>query len=474
MRRGCRGAAGRRGAAQGQQRGFRPQGLAIPPQHMPPLEGDAAFDREVNDYYRLRLNKRFWAKDLAGRYLPPEEKERRRASVYARQMRLDGVMQWSAMRRDDAARQNGYAAERQLCGGARWEDADEWRGDCRSRGWVFEKGDRVLATSGPMRNAVATVLGERDGLLWYCYDTEGVPMPTANVRWEHGWRKLGNCIAHKPAAAEQESAGPDAGGLAGVAPEAPAAAAPEAPTAAAPEAPTAAAPEAPTAAAPEAPTEAPPPAPAAAAEAPATDPETPTETAPEAPAAAAPEAPPEAAPEAPAEGAPAGGGSAAAAAADPQQGDPSPAPQSEPPAAAEAAPEAPQSDAEPAATEAPQGSSAAGGAQPAEAATGATEAPQGGPAAEPPGAALEGAEAAPAASEAAPEAPALGGDSGGGPTPSPPAAPDQSGGGPAADAQPANVEQGGAADPSAGPQGSAPAPDGAPAAAPAPPPPARD
>eukprot|EP00756_Hemistasia_phaeocysticola_P051912 Hpha_TRINITY_DN27090_c0_g1::TRINITY_DN27090_c0_g1_i1::g.33301::m.33301 len=181
------------GVCRHQRRHFRPQGIAIPPTEMPPLEGEAEFDREVNDYYRLRLNQRFWSKDLAGRFQGSAEQDERRERVYARQLRLGTVMSHAAVANEEGARARAYEA----IGGKEWEKSEEY--GAVPEEWSFSKGDRVYAHNGPMRHGVATVLGMKDGLLWYQYDSEGVPMPTARRALDsHGWVRLGHNLTEAP------------------------------------------------------------------------------------------------------------------------------------------------------------------------------------------------------------------------------------------------------------------------------------
>eukprot|EP01061_Rhynchopus_euleeides_P026718 TRINITY_DN43528_c0_g1_i1.p1 TRINITY_DN43528_c0_g1~~TRINITY_DN43528_c0_g1_i1.p1 ORF type:complete len:439 (+),score=128.51 TRINITY_DN43528_c0_g1_i1:75-1319(+) len=166
-------------ACHGQRRGFRPQGIAIPEEHMPPLEGTPQFDTEVNDYYNLRLQQSFWKKDLHSKFLSQEEKEELRRRVAERQARFSRIRRVMVENNEEDAAGKAVKLLTKQYSEQPPEDAP------------FKQGDRILPLSGPMKDCPATVLGYRDGLVWYQYDHYTHPLPVHPAATRH-WAQIGS------------------------------------------------------------------------------------------------------------------------------------------------------------------------------------------------------------------------------------------------------------------------------------------
>ena len=143
------------------------------------MEGTPQFDQEVNDYYQLRLAESFWKKELHGKFLSGEEREALRARVAERQKRYGTI-------RIDVATTDTEGAER----GARL--LTKQYSDPKPSNAKYSSGQRIIATAGPMKHCLATVLGYRDGLMWYQYDHHDSPLPTHPTAVK-GWAYMGEC-----------------------------------------------------------------------------------------------------------------------------------------------------------------------------------------------------------------------------------------------------------------------------------------
>eukprot|EP00659_Diplonema_papillatum_P020191 gene20191-31049_t len=195
-----RAAAGRVLPRQQQRRSFRPQGMAIPDEHLPPMEGQPEFDREVNDYYTLRLNKSFWSKDLRARFLPVEEREKVRERVAARQLRFSAVRRATVVNQEPSLKDKAAAL------------ITKQYGDMPAAHAEFKKGDRIVPLAGPMKDQVATVLGFRDHLMWHQFDGHPAPVPI-HPSAVKGWILVGTCLPEGdlPDAPTEAAAGLTAG-----------------------------------------------------------------------------------------------------------------------------------------------------------------------------------------------------------------------------------------------------------------------
>ena len=163
-----------------QRRWFRPQGIAIPDEHMPPLEGTAEFDREVDDYYTLRLNQSFWAKQLHGKFLTEPQREELRARVAERQKHFSDVRQLVIEEQEpEASKRAALLLTKQFS-----EPAPP--------GAKLTQGDRFVSTFGPSKDQAGTVLGYRDGMLWYQLDIQNHPLPVHPSAAKH-FAFIGNC-----------------------------------------------------------------------------------------------------------------------------------------------------------------------------------------------------------------------------------------------------------------------------------------
>ena len=164
-----------------QRRHFRPQGIAIPDEQVPPLEGTPDFDREVNDFYNLKLSQSFWRKELQGKFLPSEERENLRKRVVEKQKHFNYIRECAIQQDEETLSQE---ASKLL--------TKQYNEDPPS-GCEFLKGSRVVPLSGIMKMQVATVLGFRSGLLWHQFDgyTNPIPIHPSNTT---NWSLLGNCL----------------------------------------------------------------------------------------------------------------------------------------------------------------------------------------------------------------------------------------------------------------------------------------
>eukprot|EP01064_Diplonema_japonicum_P005719 TRINITY_DN13797_c0_g2_i2.p1 TRINITY_DN13797_c0_g2~~TRINITY_DN13797_c0_g2_i2.p1 ORF type:complete len:447 (+),score=146.41 TRINITY_DN13797_c0_g2_i2:47-1387(+) len=170
----------RKSVVQAQRRYFRPQGIAIPDEHMPPLEGTQQFDDEVNDYYSLKLNQSFWTKQLHARFMSEDTREAVRKRTHGKQARFDSIKLFTV---HESEQQGDVTKKAATLLTKRFNEPAPPKA-------IFKQGDRILPASGPMKHQPATVLGYRDSLLWLQYDVHDHPLPLHPSAFVKGWSLL--------------------------------------------------------------------------------------------------------------------------------------------------------------------------------------------------------------------------------------------------------------------------------------------